>query len=213
MRVAAFIRQYTHDVRNTINCMDLEMELMQDVITEPESVTSMNRIREQLRSMELQMRSLSAAFHEPRPTPDVIHARVLLQIWREKHAEQPDAAPIQWSDELADEQVEVDVEMVASAFSELLTNATVHAEGGAGPLSAHAAVRNGQVVFELREPKTAAVHPNGWAQPFSATSRGRYGLGLWAAKRKLEANGARFSQRWDEKGGALITEIGLPLRK
>ncbi|MGV3663180.1 MAG: hypothetical protein ACO1TE_23615 [Prosthecobacter sp.] len=212
-RVAAFVRQYTHDVRNTINCMDLEMELMQDVITEPEAVTSMNRIREQLRSMEMQMRSLSAAFHEPRPTPDVIQARVLLQIWREKHAEQPEAAQIQWSDKLGDEQVEVDVEMVASAFSELLANAAAYAEGGAGPPSAHASPRNGHVVFELREPKKTAVNPAGWAQPFSNPTRGRYGLGLWAAKRKLEANGARFSQHWDEKESALVTEIGLPLRK
>lgn len=212
-RVAAFIRQYTHDVRNTINCMDLEMELMQDVMTEPEAVTSMNRIREQLRSLEVQMRSLSAAFHEPRPTPDVIHARVLLQIWREKHAEQPESAQIQWSDNLGDEQVEVDVEMVAGTFSELLTNASTHAEGSAGVLSAYAGVRDGQIVFQLKEPKKVAVSPTGWAQPFSSASRGHYGLGLWAAKRKLEANGARFSQRWDEKESALITEIGLPLHK
>lgn len=212
-RVAAFIRQYTHDVRNTINCMDLEMELMQDLITEPEAVTSMNRIREQLRAMEVQMRSLSAAFHEPRPTPDIIHARVLLQIWREKHAELSDAAQIQWSDKLGDEQVEVDVEMVAAAFSELLNNTTAHSEGSAGPLSAHAEAKAGLVVFHLKEPKKTAVNPVGWTQPFSATSRGHYGLGLWAAKRKLEANGARFSQRWDEKESALITEIGLPLRK
>lgn len=212
-RVAAFIRQYTHDVRNTINCMDLEMELMQDLITEAEAVTSMTRIREQLRSMEVQMRSLSAAFHEPRPTPDVIHARVLLQIWREKNAEQPESAQIQWSDSLGDEQVEVDVEMVAAAFSELLNNAVTHSEGSAGPPSAHAEVKDGQVIFQLTEPKKAAVNPIGWAQPFSAASRGHYGLGLWAAKRKLEANGARFSQRWDEKKGALVTEIGLPLKK
>lgn len=211
-RVAAFIRQYTHDVRNTINCMDLEMELMQDLITEPEAVTSMNRIREQLRSMEVQMRSLSAAFHEPRPTPDVIHARVLLQIWREKHAEQrPDAVQIQWTDNLGDEQVEVDVEMVAAAFSELLANAAAYSEGGT--LRAHAAPREGHVVFELREPKKAPVDPAEWAQPFSAASRGRYGLGLWAARRKLEANGARFSQHWDAMDSALVTEIGLTIRK
>jgi len=210
-RVAAFLRQYTHDVRNTINCMDLEMELMQDLVTEPEAVTSMNRIRDQLRSMEVQMRSLSAAFHEPHPTPDIIPARVLLQIWREKHAEHAEAAPIQWSDELGDEQVEVDVEMVASAFNELLTNAVTYSEGGA--LSAHAAPRGGHVVFELKEVKKTAVDPSGWGQPFSAASRGHYGLGLWAARRKVEANGARFSQRWEASSSALITEVSLPVLK
>lgn len=214
-RVAAFIRQYTHDVRNTINCMDLEMELMQDTVTEPEAVISMNRIRDQLRSMELQMRALSAAFHELRPTPDVIHARVLLQIWREKYAEQSGMVQIQWSDTLGDEQVEVDVEMVAAAFGELLNNANTHAEAGAStaPLRAHAAVRDGLVIFQLREPKNTTVNPAGWALPFSGISRGHYGLGLWAARKKLEANGARFSQRWDEKVGSLVTEIGLPLRR
>lgn len=211
-RVAAFIRQYTHDVRNTINCMDLEMELMQDLIAEPEVITSMNRVREQLRSMEVQMRTLSAAFHEPRPTPDLIHARVLLQIWREKHAEQSEAVPIQWTDHLGEEQVEVDVEMVASALSELLTNATLHAEGSTtGPIKAHAGIEDGKAVFQLVEPKKAALNPADWTQPFSATSRGHYGLGLWAAKRKLEANHAHLSQWWDEKENALITEIALPL--
>ena len=203
------MRQYTHDVRNTITCMDLEMELMQDVVTDPEAITSMTRIREQLRLLELQMRSLSAAFHEPRPTADRINARVLLQIWREKHAETPDAAPMEWKDQLGAEEVEVDVEMVAGAFSELLNNATTYAS--AGMISASAVARDGKVCFELLEPKAEPVRPDSWAKPFSSASRGKYGLGLWSAKRKLETNGARFQQYYDDSLKALVTRIELPI--
>lgn len=202
------MRQYTHDVRNTINCMDLEMELMQDLVTDPEAVTSMNRIREQLRSMELQMRSLSAAFHEPRPTPDRINARVLMQIWREKQAELAGTAQTLWHDHLEAEEVEVDVEMMAQVFNELLANANTHSPAGAVTVSAE--VRDGQVCFELREPKKEPVNPELWATPFSAASRGHYGLGLWGVRNKVESNQARFQQFYDEKAGCLVTEIKLP---
>lgn len=211
-RVSAFIRQYTHDVRNTINCMDLEMELMQDLVTDPEAVTSMTRIREQLRSLELQMRSLSGAFHDPRPTPDRINARVLLQIWREKSAELAGSLDIRWNDQLGAEEVEVDVEMMAAVFNELLANAAAFSPPGAS-VTVTAACKDEQVCFELREPGNEPLDPDGWARPFSAATRGRYGLGLWGAKRRLEANKAEFRQRYDDKDACLVTEIKIPVHR
>lgn len=208
-RVAAFIRQHTHDVRNTINCMDLEIELMSDVVVGEEAEESMRRIRGQLRSLELQMRSLSSAFHEPRPMTSPIGARVLLQIWREKHAEMENAAQIDWVNELGEEEVNVDVEMISAVFKELLANAVAFSPAGE-PLTVTASAKDGKVVFELREPKKEALDPSLWGQPLATSARGRYGLGLWAAKKMAEANGASLAQRYDVPSHSLVTVVSMP---
>lgn len=210
-RVAAFVRQHTHDVRNTINCMDLEMELMSDVGMDAEIADGLKRVREQLRSLELQMKALSSAFHEPRPMAAPIGARVLLQIWREKHAELNGALEVQWLGEIGPEEVNVDVEMMSSVFKELLANAAAFSPNG--PLTATASAKGGKVLFELREPKKEAVDPSGWGQPFGTHTRGRYGLGLWGAKRMAEANGATLSQRYDAPTSSLVSEISVPVHQ
>lgn len=210
-RVSAFIRQYTHDVRNSINCMDLEMELMQDVVTDPEAVISMTRIREQLRSLEVQMRALSGAFQDPRPTPDRIPARVLLQMWQEK-ADAAGAFEVRWLNQLAAEEVEVDVEMMAAVFNELLTNAAAFSPDKAR-LSVTACRDGDAVSFQMVEAGKQALDPAEWARPFSAPTRGRYGLGLWGVKRRLEANGASFRQHYNAGEESLLTEIRIPVKE
>ena len=72
-------------------------------------------------------------------------------------------------------------------------------------------LENPAVVFELREPKSATLDPSGWGQALSTTKRGGYGLGLWAARRLIEANGATFLQRYVPEAGALLTRISLPV--
>lgn len=210
-RVAAFVRQHTHDVRNTINCMDLEMELMSDVVSDQEVEDGMKRVRGQLRSLELQMRALSAAFHDPRPMATPLGARVLLQIWREKHIEMGGASDVQWLGDVGEQQVNVDVEMMSAVFKELSANAAAFSPGV--PLTVSVTAKGDRVIFELREPKKEPEDPSAWGQPLCSSARGHYGLGLWRAKRMTTVNEGTLSQRYDEKEKCLISEVSLPVEK
>lgn len=206
--LAGFFRQHTHDVRNDINGIDLEMELLQELQTDPEAVESMNHVRQQLRGMEQRLRSLSVLFHELSPEPAPIAASVLLQVWREKHAVLPQACEVAWVNHLDGENVNVDEEMMGCVFMELLENAAAFSAGALVTVTGK--LEDGMAVFEVSEPKNAAVDPAAWMQPFRSTRHGHHGLGLWTARRMAEANGASFQQRFDGSTGCLVTRVALP---
>lgn len=208
-RVAAFLRQHTHDVRNDLNSLDLETALLQELTTDPEAQAGVGRLRKQLRVVAERLRSLSSVFQDPQPMPGLLAAKELLLIWREQHDALRSPPQVEWSDELGDEKVKVDAELMAAVFRELLKNAAEFREGG--PAQIRALREGGEVVFELREPKSAAANPAEWTKPFFSTRSGGSGLGLWAARRWVEANAATFTQRYLPTESALLTRIALPV--
>lgn len=208
-RVTAFMRRHMHDVRNGLNSLDLEMEFLSELVPDGEASDSVGRMRRQLRAVAQQLRTLAAQFQEPSPVSVKIPARVLLKIWREKHAALTPAPEIRWVDELKEEEVNVDVEMMATAFRELLTNAAVHAP--AGPLTISAQIRSNDVVFELREPKQSETDVRLWGEPFYSTRRDRYGLGLWTVRRLMESTAVLFKQHYVSADSCLVTELRLPM--
>lgn len=208
--MAAFVRQHTHDVRNGLNSLDLETSLLQELVTDDEGQACVSRVRQQVRGLAEQLRAISARFQEPQPYCAPLAARELLLIWREQHEMLPDAPAVEWVDEIGEEKVNVDAEMMAAVFRELLANARTFHDGE----PAIAAVRRlgADVVFELREPKSHPVDTAGWGRRvFATTKRGGYGLGLWSARRLLEANHACLEQRHVDAEGELITRIILPV--
>jgi hypothetical protein len=208
-RVAAFVRQHTHDVRNGLNSLELETAYLQELVTDSEAVESVGRVRKQLRTVAQQLRTLSASFQDPAPLAANLPARALLKIWREKLAALPQGPEVQWVDELGEEEVSVDVEMMAAAFRELLMNAAVYTPGT--PLTISARTTGGEVVFELREPKTAAVDTGTWGQPLNSSRRDHYGLGLWTVRQMMASCGIAFTQRYAAAENCLISRIVLPV--
>lgn len=206
-RVAAFVRQYTHDVRNGLHSLDLETALLHEIVPDGEAKDGVGRMRKQVSSLATLLRSVSATFQDPQPLTAPTPARGLLRIWRENHAALPDAPVVQWVDELGDEQVSADVAMIATVFRELLSNASAFSQGD--PLTITARVSNGDVVFEMCEPKKEPVDTSAWGQAFSTTRRGRYGMGLWTAHRLMNASGASMVQRYVPDEGCLATRISL----
>ena len=207
-RVAEFVRQHTHDARNGLNSLDLETAFLKELLTDAEATESAGRIQKQLRSLAQQLRTLSNLFQDPQPLAAPIAAKVLLQIWREKHASMPGSPDVRWVDDLGDEQVSMDVEMMARVFRELLTNAAAFSKGALLTVTARAA--DGTVIFELKEPKNEPLDTSSWGQPLLTTRRGGYGLGLWTSHRMLQANGATLVQRYTPEDAALTSQIILP---
>ena len=207
-RLAAFVRQHTHDVRNGLNALDLETALLQELATDDEGRASVARVRQQVRGLAEKLRAMSALFQEPQPCAAPLAARELLLIWREQNDALAEPPVVEWIEEVGDAKVNVDAGMMATVFRELLANARSFREGE--PAIASARREGEEIVFELCEPKPAPVDTAAWGRRiFETTKRGGYGLGLWTAKRLTEAIGATLTRRNEE--GALVTRIALPV--
>jgi signal transduction histidine kinase len=207
-RVAAFIRQHTHDVRNGLNSLDLESALLKEMLPQGDAQAALDRIRKQVRSLTDQMRSLSSLFQSNSPMAGPMPANALMTIWQEKHSVLPKAPETRWINELGEENVSVDVEMMASVMQELLSNAATFPP--AGPISITARSDKRFVSLEMREPKATPLDTRAWGQPFFSTRRGSHGLGLWTARRLVESNHGTFVQHFIPGERVLVTQIILP---
>lgn len=207
-KIASFVRQHTHDVRNHLNSLDLEATLLQEVVPQGEASEGVERIRRQVRSMAQEMRTLSLLFQSAQPLAAPMPASALGTIWREKYTALSGAPEVRWVESLANEQVKVDVEMMATIFKELLTNASIHAKGSPVTITLSADKEN--VVLEMSEPKAAKLDPSRWGVPFTSTRHGNRGLGLWTVKRLVSANSGTFDQQYLADRSLLHTRITLP---
>ena len=210
-RLAQFIRQHTHDLRNELNGLELEATLLADLVPGGEAAESVARIRGQIRRFAADMHRLAAKFIGPKPTRALYTARDLFLIWQDQLAALDPAPVVQWREELGTEQVNVDASELADVFRELLGNAQRFGTGA--PLSAAARVEDRQIIFELREPKDAPLETGGWGgAPFASTMRhGHYGLGLWDAQRTITANGGEVLRRFAQDTMELITTLRFPI--
>lgn len=204
-RVAAFVRQHTHDLRNGLNSLDLETAYLQEFVSDEEGRACLGRVRRQIRSLADHLRALSTNFQEALPVAAPLAARELFLIWQEKHLALDNPPEVQWIEELGEEKVTVDAEMMALIFRELLVNAAEFSPREKITLAAR--VRGEEVIFDMTEPKAQPVDPGTWEEPFWTTRRGGYGLGLWVAQRLIEAQGARISREYDRDARVLRTRL------
>jgi signal transduction histidine kinase len=207
-RVAAFIRQHTHDVRNHLNSLELEASLMTDLISDPEAVECLGRIRAQIRTLASNLRALSVKFQEPKVLVSPIAASDIFEIWKEQWSALSERPQIEWKNDLGGQMLTVDCASLASVFTELLHNAKAFGTGDT--LTASAFSDGLDVIFELREPKRDPVDPKEWGTtPFSSTRRQGYGLGLWEADRAVRANNGRVKRRYLPDERALVTTLSF----
>jgi K+-sensing histidine kinase KdpD len=213
-RVAAFIRQVTHDVRNNLNAMDLQAAFAAELITDKEAAEEVRRIRQQVQHATRQLQALSANFQVGTPSLVSYSAKIFMEDLRDRLTKVfPEGiADVSWSDSLADEDISIDIEMVFNAIAEVFRNAIQFRESG-GQISVDAHVEGGQMVVEIRETKSSVPSdPSNWGrEPFVSTRRGGYGLGLFRAHRLLEAQGGDLSATHDSTGGIVTTRVILPL--
>ena len=209
-QLAQFIRQHTHDVRNGLNGLDLEAALLAELNPAGEASESVARIRAQIRRLATDMRTLAAKFADPQPTRAPYDATELFLIWQDQLAAIDPAPTVQWSEALGAEQVNVDAAALANVFRELLANAQAFGTGVS--LRGAARLKDGQIVFELREPKSAHVETASWGRaPFASMRHGHYGLGLWEAQRVITANGGEVQRCFAQDAMELITTLRFPV--
>lgn len=205
--LSAFLRRHTHDMRNDLNALELELALLKELSPEGEAQECVARMSRQARLIAERMKALSARFQDPLPFASILPAHALFVIWQERcedHRERPD---VRWDEQLGDQNVEVDAGMMAAVFNELLCNAASFCRG---PITVSARPEGTAVFFEMREPQEVPLDTQLWGRPFYTTRTGHDGLGLWTARRMIAANQAEIAQRYLPEDSVLLTRITIP---
>jgi signal transduction histidine kinase len=212
-RIAAFVRQVTHDVRNNLNSMDLQAAYVSDLVSDPEARAEVKRIRTLIQTSARHLQALSANFQTSSLNLVTYTAAILVEDLRDRVGKNfpEEAQKITWEVKLAEEAVEVDVEAFFGAVMELFRNAFQFREEGQ-PLAVRAFNENGAFVLVLEETKGApATAPEKWGmEPFVSSRRSGYGLGLFRARRVVKMHRGELTIFYDSARAVLVTRVWLP---
>lgn len=211
--VVKFTRQLAHDVRNGLNGLDLEAAFVAELNTNPEIAEELKKLRAMVVNITRNLHEVSSYMGSFAMNTIDLEASILLKELRDRLAKRhpEEMAGVAWTDAACEEIVQVDVERFAEVLRELFKNAFQFHKAGE-PLSFTSACEEGRLVLELREGKSAPLAPEEWGAPLLSTRRGGYGLGLFHAKRVLEAHQGELKQVYDPTKAALVTRVSLPLK-
>ena len=215
-RVAKFIRQLTHDVRNGLSAIDLEGAYIAELITDPEASEEVRKMRSMVSSTARMLRDISNNFQpmtvHPVPWQATTFVEDLQARLEKRFPEEAQAGAVNVNFRVGLETIDVDLDLLTGAVLEVFNNAYQFGEDGVR-VTLSAFEESGQVVFEVREPKRefqSQVPPGSWGvAPLITTRSGGYGLGLFRVRKILDAHGGRFVTEF--RDGVLITRMSVPV--
>ena len=212
-RVAKFIRQLTHDVRNGLSAIDLETAFIAEIATDEEVLAELRKVREMVSDTAKMLRHISQNFQPVTVHPIPWAAVTVIEELRKRlKAEFPEEAQgTEVESQFEAETVEIDIEQTLGAVLAVLRNAfQFRKEGGAvwvvgGMHGPQASIEVHVTKVELEnEPPQAE-----WGlEPLRSTRSGSYGLGLFRARQIAEAQGGKLEIIYED--GELLTRITLP---
>jgi K+-sensing histidine kinase KdpD len=209
-----FVRQLSHDLRNHLNAIELQSTFLSELAEDAEFKTEIRRLREMTSELGLALQKLTTSVGQPVLHLMTYRATDFLEDVRAKiAAERPkDSGSIVWNVHFAEENLELDPQLMQEAILELFANAFLH-DRGEGNLSVQAGVEEDCFVFELREPKkNFNVQTDNWGgEPLHSVGRGHYGLGLHRVRSIVENHQGRLQARYVPGTSSLHTKITVPL--
>lgn len=213
-RVAQLVRQLSHDFRNGLNTLDLQAAFLQELVSDPEALPEVKRLRAIVTQTAKTIQTFSSSFSVREPHFVTYAAKIVIEDFRSRMAAfLPENAPvIPWEEALGEEAISVDLELIFRVFSEVFKNAVQFREKGR-ELSARVGAEAGRFVLELREGKSALpAPPETWGrEPLVSTRRGGFGMGLFYARRVLALHQGTLDFAYDKDAEQLTTRITLPL--
>ena len=216
-RIEQFVGQLTHDVRNGLNALELQLTFLGEICTDPEAAAEVKLIRKTLVEVTRQLQAVRAATAAPLLNKLAYPARDFFEDLQERFERQEPAGKsrVRWQIEVGAVALSVDPESTMSAFLELLGNA-LRFGGGQAALTFSASATAAGLVAALREAPAAppTLPPEGWGRrPLLSTRRGAYGLGLFRARRILEMQGGTYHAEFSAPAEELTTRVTLPLAR
>lgn len=213
--VVRFMRQLSHDIRNSLNAAELQAAYIAEIATDAEVSDELKRLREIIGELGTMLQKLTFALGDLKLAAIPYGARDFVEDAQQAiEREFPGAkGATKWNVKVAaGATVEIDPQLLQRAFVELFDNAIRHRPGDA-PINVSAKIAGGEFVFTLAEPKASQLGepPPLIALPFQKMSHGHYGLGLYRVRRIIGEHGGRFEQRYDSATAQLLSEVRLPL--
>lgn len=200
-RLSAIVRKHGHDVRNFLNSLDLEAAMLGEIMTDPEALESVQRMRRQISQIEHVLRSLAAKFVAPERSPQP--AAELFQLWK-YHAESlPVRLDVDWESRLDSQVMEVDSRSVLAVLRDMLVGARVP---GGQWARVTAWADEDHAVFEIR---SAASDQDLGRE---GNSSPRAALDEWQEHaRVIEANGGKMERQLDTGHRQWVTRLIFPI--
>ena len=213
--VTKFIGQLSHNLRNHLNAVELQIAFLGETIEGSEAKAEIKRLREMTGEMCAHLQKLSATLEKVEPQTMRYPAADFVEDLRARLTlEQPEQSPvIDWNVSLGEEMLEIDPELLSEAFVELFANAGRHGRAE-GPLVFELRREGNAIECSLREPKTQfnGATEDWGARPLQHLRSGHYGLGLFRARSIFEAHHAHYRVQFDPAASILHTTVSFPAR-
>ncbi len=149
-RIQRIIREHVHDVRNSINGLDLLTVMVEDLSSDPAMSGTLAMMRAELTRLEAATSSLQFKFAAPQPS--TVTAGELMQMWKTKIAPLENSTHlISWSALPQSGTLTVDVNAILSVLGELVVGGWYRSKGAA--LQAAVDSSGPHVTVEVRESK------------------------------------------------------------
>jgi signal transduction histidine kinase len=213
-RVTGLVRQLTHDVRNGLNNVDLQAAYLQELVGDAQVLPEIKRLRGMVTDAAKMLAAFSANFWLPKPHFITYSAGIFVEDFRQRlETMLPEQAPqIQWTVDLHDEAIPVDIDMFFRGLAEFFKNACQFREANR-PIEVHVDAEDGMMVLKLVEGKSSVPSPpETWGHdPLISTRRGGFGMGLFYAHQVIALHGGEVAVTFDSAMEQLTTRVSLPL--
>lgn len=214
-RVARFIRQVTHDVRNGLSAIDLEAAFIAEISTDPEVSDEIRKLREMVGASAKMLQELSQHFQ-----PVALHeipwqARIFFKELQSRvEAAFPEEKNIAFEGTFSSDTgaIFIDLEQMIEAVMHGVRNAIQFREEDEPVRIVATLLGDGSFLLDIVESKpeeNPAFPMEVWGtKPLFSTRSGGYGLGLWKMQEIVLAHGGEVVRQ--QREGLLRTRITLP---
>lgn len=212
-----FLGQFSHDIRNGLNAIELQLTLAGEISKDPEVSEEIRRARHSVGDLARKIQRARNSTSEiqinaiPYKVADFLEdLRSSLSRHAPEESKNVEIASLNGDGS----QFEVDPEALPLALSKLIDNAAYFADKSE-PIRIEGVVEEEDVVIRLIEKHETSpqTDPATWGeQPLASGRRGGYGLGLFHARRIVAAHGGTISIEYSPAEKNLVTSVRIPRR-
>jgi len=193
----AIVRHHVHDLRNLLNCLDLEVCCLMEEPAGSAAAAPLGKIRDQLARMERTARALSIRFMDS--SLSIAAAVDLFYNWRQQFQQQGQGPEVLWEEPACTAAITVDFSAVVTVLGEICLQMKFLARPQ--PLGAAILEEDGRVIFAIREPA-----PEGSSLDSAPESQ------QWLEWERLVMNsGGRLTRKYEEAPALWVTRLTFPV--